>query len=60
MWASGYQKGTTLEQLLKRSDVDYANLADLDTVSRETSTAVREQVEIQVKYKGYMIVRLSR
>lgn len=48
------QKGTTLEQLLKRSDVDYANLADLDTVSRETSTAVREQVEIQVKYKGYI------
>lgn len=48
------QKGTTLEQLLKRSDIDYNNLADLDTVSRETSRDVREQVEIQIKYKGYI------
>lgn len=48
------QKGTTLEQLLKRSDVDYALLAELDAVSRETSVEIREQVEIQTKYRGYI------
>ena len=48
------QKGTTLEQLLKRSEISYSDLADLDDVSRETSSDVREQVEIQIKYKGYI------
>jgi tRNA uridine 5-carboxymethylaminomethyl modification enzyme len=48
------QKGTTLEHLLKRSDISYADLAELDTVSRETSAAIRDQVEIQTKYKGYI------
>jgi tRNA uridine 5-carboxymethylaminomethyl modification enzyme len=48
------QKGTTLEQLLKRPDFCYADLAELDSVSRETSAVIREQVEIQTKYKGYI------
>lgn len=48
------QKGTTLEQLLRRSDICYSDLAELDPVSRETSAVVREQVEIQIKYKGYI------
>lgn len=48
------QNGTTLEQLLKRPDVSYADLAELDDVSRETSSVIREQVEIQTKYKGYI------
>lgn len=54
------QKGTTLEQLLKRSEICYSDLADLDDVSRETSSAVREQVEIQVKYKGYIERQLEQ
>ena len=54
------QKGTTLEQLLKRSDVCYADLAELDHVSRETPAAVREQVEIQTKYKGYIDRQLEQ
>jgi len=48
------QKGTTLEQLLKRPEIDYESLAEFDDVSRETLPVVREQVEIQVKYKGYI------
>lgn len=48
------QKGTTLEQLLKRSDVSYSELAELDDVSRGTDSAVCDQVEIQVKYRGYI------
>lgn len=51
---SDIQKGTTLEHLLRRSEITYAELADLDDVSRETPPEVREQVEIQIKYKGYI------
>jgi tRNA uridine 5-carboxymethylaminomethyl modification enzyme len=48
------QKGTTLEHLLRRSNIKYIDLADLDPVSRETPSAIRDQVEIQIKYKGYI------
>jgi tRNA uridine 5-carboxymethylaminomethyl modification enzyme len=48
------QKGTTLEQLLKRPEITYAELALFDDVSRETRPDVSEQVEIQIKYKGYI------
>ncbi|HIJ82021.1 MAG TPA: tRNA uridine-5-carboxymethylaminomethyl(34) synthesis enzyme MnmG, partial [Desulfuromonadales bacterium] len=47
-------KGTTLEHLLKRSDISYDDLVELDPVSRETLKIVREQVEIQTKYRGYI------
>jgi tRNA uridine 5-carboxymethylaminomethyl modification enzyme len=48
------QKGTTLEQLLKRPEITYAELAQFDDVSRETRPDVSEQVEIQIKYHGYI------
>lgn len=48
------QKGTSLEQLLRRPEITYAELAAFDDVSRETRPDVREQVEIQVKYQGYI------
>jgi tRNA uridine 5-carboxymethylaminomethyl modification enzyme len=54
------QKGTTLEHLLKRSDVCYEDLAELDSVSRETPGIIREQVEIQTKYKGYIDRQLEQ
>src|SRR5665647_1975032 len=48
------QKGTTLDQLLKRSEITYSELAELDPVSRETPAEIRNQVEIQTKYRGYI------
>jgi len=60
MGLEGIQKGITLEHLLKRSDVSYSDLAELDTVSRETPAAIREQVEIQTKYKGYIDRQLEQ
>jgi len=54
------QKGTTLEHLLKRSDVCYDALIELDPVSRETAETIREQVEIQIKYKGYIDRQLEQ
>lgn len=57
---SDVQKGTTYEQLLKRSEVTYDDLMKFDTVSRETSQVVREQVEVQIKYKGYIDRQLEQ
>lgn len=54
------QKGTTLEHLLKRSDICYDDLAELGHVSRETSAVIREQVEIQTKYRGYIDRQLEQ
>jgi tRNA uridine 5-carboxymethylaminomethyl modification enzyme len=54
------QKGTSLEQLLKRPEITYAELAMFDDVSRETRPDVREQVEIQVKYHGYIERQLEQ
>ncbi|MEI6206316.1 MAG: tRNA uridine-5-carboxymethylaminomethyl(34) synthesis enzyme MnmG [Desulfuromonadales bacterium] len=54
------QKGTSFEQLLKRSDVGYEELTALDDVSRETPVAIREQVEIQTKYRGYIERQLDQ
>ncbi|CAH2032711.1 tRNA uridine-5-carboxymethylaminomethyl(34) synthesis enzyme MnmG [Trichlorobacter ammonificans] len=48
------QKGTTLEHLLRRPEVGYAELAEIDAAARELPLAVREQVEIQIKYHGYI------
>jgi len=53
-------KGTSLEQLLKRPEITYAELAMFDDVSRETRPDVREQVEIQVKYHGYIERQLEQ
>ena len=54
------QKGTTYEHMLRRSDFFYSDLAALDSVSRETPAIIREQVEIQTKYKGYIDRQLEQ
>ncbi|BCS56111.1 tRNA uridine-5-carboxymethylaminomethyl(34) synthesis enzyme MnmG [Geobacter sp. SVR] len=57
---SDIQKGTSLEQLMRRPEITYADIAEFDDVSRETSPAVREQVEIQIKYQGYIERQLDQ
>lgn len=54
------QKGITLEQLLRRPEISYADLAAIDDVSRETVSNVSEQVEIQIKYRGYIERQLEQ
>ena len=56
----GLQNSLTYEQLLKRSDVTYADLARLDPSLGNVAKAVREQVEIQVKYQGYIDRQLEQ
>lgn len=47
-------RGTNLCDLLKRTELSYDALAVLDKDRPELSKAVREQVEIQIKYEGYI------
>ncbi len=54
------QKGTSYEHLLKRPDITYGDLAEFDDVSRGTPAVVREQVEIQIKYQGYIERQLEQ
>jgi tRNA uridine 5-carboxymethylaminomethyl modification enzyme len=54
------QKGTSYEQLLRRPEITYDDLLSFDTVSRETPSVVREQVEIQIKYQGYIERQLEQ
>jgi len=57
---AGMQNAMTYEQLLRRPDVGYAELARIDAASREVPTLVAEQVEIQVKYQGYIDRQLEQ
>jgi tRNA uridine 5-carboxymethylaminomethyl modification enzyme len=46
--------GVHLDQLLKRAELDYEMVAALAPSPDRISTAVARQVEIQVKYEGYI------
>jgi tRNA uridine 5-carboxymethylaminomethyl modification enzyme len=45
---------TPLEQLLKRPEVQYADIMKMNPSPEALDSAVAEQVEIQVKYEGYI------
>jgi len=47
-------KGTNLCDLLKRTELSYKILAPLDKKSPDLPRSVREQVETQIKYAGYI------
>ncbi len=51
---AGLQNAMTYEQLLRRPDITYRELARIDTYCMEVPEVVREQVEIQIKYQGYI------
>ena len=46
--------GTKLEELIRRPQLSYDDLAPFDPERPELPFAVREQVEIQLKYEGYI------
>lgn len=52
--------GIKLSQLLKRPQVTYAALAPFDKERPELSAEVCEQVELQIKYKGYIAIQLEQ
>ncbi len=46
--------GTTMEELLKRPEVSYESLASVDPERPLLSRDITEQVEIQIRYAGYI------
>ena len=46
--------GATLAELIRRPELDYEKLKDLDPDRPELPEAVREQVNIRIKYDGYI------
>ena len=48
------KSGLSLADLLRRPELDYGSLAALDAARPELEPAVTEQVEIQLKYAGYI------
>lgn len=46
--------GVTLAELIRRPELDYEKLAPLDTGRPELSARVRQQVNIEIKYEGYI------
>lgn len=51
--------GVRLSELLKRPQITYEDLREVDTGRPELSPAVRESVEIQLKYEGYIRRQLA-
>lgn len=46
--------GTKMSELLKRTELNYEKLAPIDLKRPELSLQEKEEVEIQVKYEGYI------
>ena len=51
---SPVSSGVSLAELLRRPEIDYACLAAIDDARPPLSPKVQEQVEIELKYEGYI------
>ena len=54
------KSGMTLEELLKRPEICYNDLKEIDTKQPELPEAVTQQVEISIKYEGYIKRQLQQ
>ena len=54
------KSGMTLEELLKRPEICYNDLKEIDTKQPELPEAVTRQVEISIKYEGYIKRQLQQ
>ncbi|MEG0051059.1 MAG: tRNA uridine-5-carboxymethylaminomethyl(34) synthesis enzyme MnmG [Terrisporobacter sp.] len=54
------KKPTSLYELIKRSELDYYNVKDLDLNREELNWQVTEQVNIVSKYEGYITKQLEQ
>lgn len=54
------KSGITLAELVKRPELDYGKLAELDKDRPELPLDVQEQVNIEIKYEGYIKRQLQQ
>ena len=52
--------GVKLSDLLKRSELNYENLAKIDTEREVLPDSVKEEAEIEIKYEGYIKLQLEQ
>lgn len=52
--------GSTLAELLKRTEISYNMLSTIDNDRKELDIQVKEEVEIQIKYEGYIKMQESQ
>jgi len=58
--SAGLKTGVTLAELIRRPELDYGKVAKLDTGRKELPEDVIEQVNIQIKYEGYIARQLKQ
>ena len=51
---SGLKSGCSLADLIRRPELDYEKIAELDKERKTLPASVIEQVNIQIKYEGYI------
>ncbi len=56
----GITNGMTLSKLLKRPQVSYKGLGCIDSARPELDPEVTEQVELRIKYEGYIKLQLEQ
>lgn len=56
----GITNGMTLAKLLKRSQVSYEGLGCIDSARPPLDSQVTEQVELRIKYEGYIKLQLEQ
>ena len=52
--------GSKLSELLKRAEITYASLEAIDKDREDLPEQVKEQVEVQIKYEGYIKMQESQ
>ncbi len=58
--SSELKNGIKLVELLKRTELNYEDLAKIDLERPELSSQEKEEVEIEVKYEGYIKLQMSQ
>lgn len=54
------KSGSKLSELLKRPEISYESLAFIDEERKELEYPVKEQVEISIKYEGYIMRQMRQ
>ena len=54
------KSGVKLSDLIKRPELDYFKLAEIDTERSELAYAVQEEVNIKIKYEGYIKQQMNQ
>lgn len=58
--SSEINNGVKLIELLKRTEITYKDLAEIDKTRPDLLSAEQEEVEIEVKYEGYIKLQLTQ